>query len=124
MRWGDRSKAFVCARNDGVLDQYGQHRRRIGFIYLKTTQDNAPARIEFPLWLLEDGQLEAVIDVIRAECIVGTGYPYPCETADAVAVITGADRDIVYQIFQEFAEREGLPLRYSRKAASKLSRRS
>jgi hypothetical protein len=33
------------------------------------------------------------------------------------------DRERFYQVFQEFAEREGLPLRFSRKATSKRARR-
>ena len=34
------------------------------------------------------GLLERVVDVVRAECVAGTGYPYAMETADALAVIT------------------------------------
>ena len=45
-------------------------------------------------------------------------------TADAVAVITMQDRERFSRVFQEFAEKEGLPLRFSRKATSKRGRRS
>jgi hypothetical protein len=55
--------------------------------------------------------------------VVGNGYPYAVETADAVAVITVQDRERFYRTFQEFAEKEGLPLRFSRKAVSKRGRR-
>jgi hypothetical protein len=60
---------------------------------------------------------------VRAECIVGTGYPYCLETVDAVAVLTMEDRERFYRLFQEFAERENLALRFSRKAVSKRYRR-
>ena len=60
---------------------------------------------------------------MRAECVVGAGYPYALETADAVAVLTMQDRERFYWLFQEFAEREGLPLQFSRKAVSKRGRR-
>jgi len=64
-----------------------------------------------------------VLDLIRAECVVGLGYPYALETADGVAVLTNQDRQQFYGLFQQFSEQEGLPLRFSRKAISKQRRR-
>ena len=89
---------------------------RVCFLYLKTTSDGPPARLDLPRWLLEAGELDRVLDIVRAECVVGNGYPYAVETADAVAVITMQDRERFYRVFQEFAEQEGLPLRLSKKA--------
>jgi hypothetical protein len=63
------------------------------------------------------------MDVVRAECVVGNGYPYEIETADAVAVITMQNRERFCRVFQESAEKEGLPLRFSWKAVSKTQRR-
>lgn len=124
IRWGDRSQVYVCARDDGVLPEYGPQARQVCFVYLKTTAERAPARLEFPRWLVEDeAELERVLNLVRAECIVGNGYPYPLETADAVAVIGLQDRERFYATFQQFAEKEGLMLRYSRKAVSKRMRR-
>ena len=120
MGWGDRTQVYVCARNDDVLNKYYE---RVCFVYLKTTANNRPARVEFPRWLYEAGEHEQVLELVRAECVVGTGYPYPLETADAVAVLTMQDRERFYRLFQEFAEREGLSLRYSQKARSKKARR-
>jgi hypothetical protein len=124
MGWGDRSTAWICAREDQVLPVEGEkYYDQVCLLYLKTTADNAPVRLELPRWLLEDGQLDRVLDVVRAECVVGNGYPYAVETADAVAVITMQDRERFYRVFQAFAEREGLPLQFSRKATSKRERR-
>lgn len=129
MLWGDRSMAYICARDEaGILDSYqigdGTHfGRRVAFAYLKTTTDSPPARVEFPLWLVEDGRLEETLDIVRAEAVIGNGYPYPLETADAVAVLTFEDRERFYRLFQQFAERHELRLRQSRKAASKRQRR-
>ena len=92
-------------------------------VYLKTTQPNPPCRLDLPAWLLEAGELERVIDLVRAECVAGTGYPYGMETADAVAVITMADRERFYRTFQELLDGLGIPLRYARKAYSKRQRR-
>ena len=120
MGWGDRTQVYICARDDDVLSKYYE---RVCFVYLETTANNPPARVEFPRWLYEAGQHERMLDLVRAECVVGTGYPYALETADAVAVLTMQDRERFYRLFQEFAEREGLPLRFSQKAVSKQRRR-
>lgn len=124
MQWGDRGQVYLCARDDKVLPDYGPQARQVCFTYLKTTADGAPARLEFPRWLVEDEEeLERMLNLVRAECIVGNGYPYALETADAVAVISLQDRERFYATFQQFAEKEGLALRYSRKALSKRVRR-
>ena len=98
MKWGDRTAAYVCARDDKVLPVDGlKYYDRVCFVYLKTTADRPPARLDLPRWLLEAGELEHTVDVVRAECVVGNGYPYAVETADAVAVITMQDRDRFYR---------------------------
>lgn len=125
MNWGDRTTAWICAREDKVQPfGGGKYYERVCFLYLKTTADRPPARLDLPRWLVDDGDLERVIDVVRAECVLGNGYPYAVETADAVAVITVQDRERFYRVFQEFAEREGLLLRFSRKSVSKRGRRA
>lgn len=126
MAWGERTEAFVCARDDHLFEQANQeldYYHRVHFVYLKTTAENAPVRLDLPAWLLEEGELERVLDIVRAECVVGVGYPYATETADALAVITAADRERFYRTFQEFATALGIKLRYSRKAYSKRTRR-
>lgn len=145
--WGDRTPAFLSARYDlarmgysvgsgaGQGSARGERRdaggdaggdaarHEIGFVYFQAALDRPPARIEFPRWLLDAGLLDQVMDVVRAEVIAGTGYPYPIEAADAVAVISVVDRAQFYAQFQEFAEREGLRFSFSRKALSKSRRR-
>jgi len=124
MQWGDRTAAYICARDDKVLPASGsKYYDRVCFVYLKTTADRPPARLDLPRWLLEAGELEHTLDVVRAECVIGNGYPYAVETADAVTVITMHDRERFYRVFQEFAQKEGLPLQFSQKAMSKARRR-
>ncbi len=122
--WGDRTPAFRSARYDlarlGLDDDPASE---VAFVYLQTALDRPPARIEFPRWLLDEGLLDRVMDVLRAEVIVGGGYPYPIEAADAVAVISAVDRAQFYALFQEFAAREGLDFTFSRKTISKSRRR-
>ena len=123
MKWGDRSVLFRCARC-GILDSYGEEwRRHIAFLYLKTSSDASPSRLDVPLWVYERGLLGYVVDTVRGEVIVGNGYPYAIEAADQTAVITTRDREAFYALFQEFAEREHMNLRISRKAISKAHRR-
>ncbi|MBS1811368.1 MAG: DNA double-strand break repair nuclease NurA [Acidobacteria bacterium] len=129
LQWGDRTPLFVCARGSadkkqqGVLEGFAEYRRGIGFVYLKTHSSLPPARLEIPLWIAEEGWLEEVLDLVRAEAIVGNGYPYVLETADAAAVISARDRDAFYAIFQKFAEEQRIDLRISQKAVSKFRRR-
>jgi hypothetical protein len=123
LRWGDRTPAMICVRGD-VLEGYGPYRESVAFCYLKTSVDRPPARLEFPRWMLDDGLLDPVLDVVRAEIIAGgQGYPYAIETADAVSVITMQDRMEFYGVFQDFIEKQGLKFTFSRKAISKSWRR-
>jgi len=121
MQWGDRTRWYVCSRDDEVADS--AYYERVVFTYLKTTRDYPPARVEMPAWVFEQGRHEWVLDVVRAECVVGVGYPYPLETADAVAVLSMQDRERFYRMFQTFADERGIRVRFSRKLASKRGRR-
>lgn len=123
MAWGDRTPAFISARDDLSRMDYGEQQHEVAFVYFQAALDRPPARLEFPRWVLEAGLLDSVVDVVRAEVIAGTGYPYPIESADAVAVISAHDRAQFYELFQEFSEREGLSFSFSRKALSKNRRR-
>lgn len=129
LSWGDRTPYFICARGgadrnrEGVLESFEEYRRKIGFVYLKTNSTTPPARLEIPLWVFERGLLDEVIDLVRAEIIVGNGYPYVIEAADATAVIGSPDRDAFYAIFHRFAREHGVETRISQKATSKLRRR-
>ena len=95
----------------------------VGFIYLQTTGEGTPARLDIPAWIYEAGLLDEVVDTVRAECVVGNGYPYALETADEAAYISGRDRAQFMRALQEFAEREQMPFRVARKAISKAHRR-
>ncbi len=121
MQWGDRTPLMICDRGD-ILNSYAEMRDRIAFTYLKTNA-NYPARLELPKWIWEAGRAEAVINQVRAEVIVGNGYPYAIETADQTAVLQSRDRQIFYRILQDWAEQENLALSLSQKMMSKSRRR-
>jgi hypothetical protein len=122
--WGDRTPLFQCARLDILTQQQrAPFYKEIAFCYMRLTADRPPARIELPLWMVEAGCADAALDLVRAECVIGAGYPYAIETADATAVIQQADRERFLALVQQFADREGLAFGQTRKLASKLTRR-
>lgn len=122
--WGDRS-CFCYAKRRGLggLDDPATEMPTVGFTYLQTARDSTPARLDIPVWVYESGSLDELADVVRAECVVGLGYPYPLETADQTAVIAARDREIFLRTLQELAVREDLNFSVSRKDASKNRRR-
>ncbi len=122
----DRTATFQCARGD-VLPLYRTALRDYGsdlyFVYLKTGQNTLPARIDFPGWILAAGLLDHVVDIVRAEAVIGSGYPYALETADAAAVLTVHDRLRFYRLFHDFAQESGLAAGIPGKSVSKGHRR-
>jgi len=122
MHWGDRTPILRCDR-EGILEQYGDQHDQVIFTYVQTTRDRPPARIEMPRWLWDAGLTTSVLNWVKAEVIIGGGYPYAIETADQTAVIQSPDRQLFYRILQDWADREALNVRFSRKLVSKLRRR-
>ncbi len=122
--WGDRT-CFCFSKRKGLSAFLDEETGKplVGFTYLQTTGEGAPARLDVPAWIYEKGFLNEVLDVARAECVIGLGYPYALETADQTAVITMRDREVFLRALQDFAMREKLNFNVSRKAASKGRRR-
>jgi hypothetical protein len=122
--WGDRTPFCYSLRRglDAFIDPENG-RSLVGFVYLKTSGEGVPARLDVPSWVYEQDLLDEVADAVRAECIIGLGYPYALETADQIAVITGRDRDVFFRALQAFAKEHNLDLRVTGKSASKRRRR-
>lgn len=122
--WGDRtSYCYSKRRGLNAFNDAATGRSTVGFSYLQTTAASPPARLDIPAWVYEQGLLNELVDVIRAECVVGLGYPYPLETADQTAVISGRDREVFFRALQELATREKLDFSVARKDSSKARRR-
>ena len=122
--WGDRTP-FCYSKRKGLEAFIDPETEQplVGFAFLQTTGNSFPARLDLPSWVYKDGLLNEILDVVRAECVIGLGYPYPIETADQAAVITSADRKIFLRALQEFAEKNNLTFSVSRKNTSKGRRR-
>jgi hypothetical protein len=122
--WGDRTVFWHCQRPnlaESFFDERGEP--LVGFVYLQTTADGHPARLDMPVWVHEAGLVEEVSDAVRAECVVGNGYPYAIEAADQAALMTGRDREQFLRVVQDFAAEHRLDFHVSHKALSKGRRR-
>ncbi|NJN24359.1 MAG: DNA double-strand break repair nuclease NurA [Acaryochloridaceae cyanobacterium RL_2_7] len=127
MQWGDRTPLFICdragaARTQGILSQYQEQSQSVAFTYMKLNA-NRLVRLELPKWIHEDELLETVLNYVRSEVIIGSGYPYVIETADQVAVLRTEDRQMFYRILQDWSAEQDLDLQFSRKMVSKAFRR-
>lgn len=120
--WGDRSIAFALAR-PGIQRSYAHAGEGIGFLYLRTSREQPPVRVEFPLWLYNAGLLDTALDVLRSEIIIGNGYPYALETADQIAWFSPHDRSSFQDILLRFLQDEEIPFLISNKQQSKERRR-
>lgn len=121
--WGDRTIAFALAR-PGILREYGEMSEGLGFCYLRTSMEKPPVRVEFPLWIVEEGLLDDAMNLLRAEAIVGNGYPYALETADQVAWFAPQDRSRFASLLRRFLDQQEIPLQSSNKLQSKQRRRA
>ena len=122
--WGDRTIFWHCQRPnlaENFFDERGAP--LVGFVYLQTTADGHPARLDIPAWVQGAGLVEEVVDAVRAECVVGNGYPYAIETADQAALMSARDREQFLRAVQDFAAEHRLDFHVSRKALSKGRRR-
>ena len=105
--WGDRT-CFCFSKRKGLSQFLDEQTGAslVGFTYLQTTGDAAPARLDVPVWIYEKNLLDEVLDTVRAEWLIGLGYPYALETADQTALISMRDREIFLRALQDFARRE------------------
>lgn len=123
--WGDRSPLFWCDRDDTLSRERSDcFYREVAFCYMRLSADRPPVRVEMPRWMVEEPDTaEEALCIVRAETVVGNGYPYAIETADALAVLRMEDRERFYHLFEQFAASHGLMLQRATKAQSKLGRR-
>nr|MDQ3817838.1 DNA double-strand break repair nuclease NurA [Acidobacteriota bacterium] len=64
--WGDRTIFCYCARKNSseAFKDERTARPLVGFTYLRTTGDGAPARLDVPAWIYEAGLLDDVLDTV------------------------------------------------------------
>lgn len=114
LNWGDRTKAFVCNRDDrrgadspSVLDMYARHRDSIAFFYMR--MGDLPSRIEFPIWCADDtAEIDRIADIIRAETVIRGSYPDILMVAHRNAVITTGEHSLFYRMLTRFCTEHGI----------------
>ncbi len=115
---GERSALFL-SRSSVVEKYYGQH--AVHFFYLRA--DDEIARIELPRWVaLDESRLNLAHALALDQCQRGHGYPVALSEAHEKAVITGADRQLFWQMVEASLVGEHLPTPTSAKSFSKRAR--
>jgi hypothetical protein len=127
--WGERTAAFLCDRDDrrgdearSVLDNYGKFRDRIAFFYMRVS-NGLPARVEFPAWMYEEGMVDKIADIIRAECVIRSNYPDILMRAHEAAVIRMNEHDLFYGMLDNFCKAHGIRINKSAKNFHKMMNR-
>jgi len=115
---GERSGIFESTSK--VIGQYyGEH--RICFFYLKL--EDEIARIELPIWLASDSdRVNMIHGLVLEQVKKGNGYPVALAEAHEQAVVTGADRELFYEVVDAYLSDCGLPTTVSAKSFSKQAR--
>jgi hypothetical protein len=128
--WGDRSQLYVCRRDNSLNWLTTNYRGeaydfsdQIVFCYMNTGSGFALDRVDMPKWVVESGLAGEVIKIVRAQAAVGRGYPEILSAADTDAVISREDRERFLELYQDFAEANGIELRWMDKALNKKRRR-
>ncbi|VVB97003.1 NurA domain protein [uncultured archaeon] len=129
LSWGERTAAFISDRDDrrgeeakSVLDNYGRFRNEIAFFYMRTS-NGLPARVEFPSWVHEEGIVDKIADIIRAECIIRGNYPDILMRAHDAAVIRTNEHDLFYGMLESFCKAHGIRINKSAKHFHKTMKR-
>jgi hypothetical protein len=125
MRWGDRTRAFISDRDDrdvkndrSVLDLYGPYRDSIAFFYIQSGGD-LPSKVEVPKWAYEEGIIEDIANVIRAQCIIRPGYPDIIHRAHEYTVISQSEAEQFSRMLDGFAAASGIKIYKSAKELNK-----
>jgi hypothetical protein len=114
---GERSALFISPSK--IQKRYGKN--LVHFFYLKL--DEEIARVEIPQWVAQDEKrLNLVHTLVLDQCQRGQGYPVALGEAHEKAVITGADREIFWQMVESSLIAEHLPTLGSAKSQSKKTR--
>lgn len=115
---GERSGIFESTSK--VIGQYyGPH--HICFFYLRL--EDEIARIELPSWLAADSQKVKLIHSLTLEQVKkGGGYPVALAEAHELAVVTGADREVFFELVDSYLAEQGITSAISAKSFSKQAR--
>lgn len=109
---GERSPVFEAVFTY-LVGENAQLAKDLAFAYLGTQYE--VARLEFPLWVANQGQLDRTIEIILHQARLGGGYPNALLLAHQYAVLHNVDRESYYFLL----ERAGLMRKPTEKAQGK-----
>lgn len=119
--WGERTTAFLCDRDDrrgeeskSVLDNYGRFKNEIAFFYIRLSS-GLPARVEFPRWVYEEGLIDKIANLLRAECLIRGNYPDILMRAHEAALIRVSEHELFYGMLDNFCKVHGIKIHKSAK---------
>ena len=115
----DGERSALYARGTPANEEFGRHGHAIWFFYLNTGAD--VARVEVPEWVAgRPDWLDLVHAAVYDQCLLNNGYPYVLTRADELAVILGAEREVLEGMLVQAMARHGLDFpELSRKAQQK-----
>jgi hypothetical protein len=127
--WGERTAAFLCDRDDrrgdearSVLDNYGKFKDKVAFFYMRVS-NGLPSRVEFPAWMHEEGMVDKIADIIRAECVIRSNYPDILMRAHEAAMIKMNEHELFYGMLDNFCKAHGIMINKSAKNFHKMMNR-
>jgi hypothetical protein len=114
---GERSALYV--RGTAANEEFASRGQAIWFFYLSTGTD--VARVEVPEWVARRPDW---LDLVHAsaydQCLLNNGYPYVLTRADELAVVLGAEREVLEAMLARAMARHELDWpELSRKALQK-----
>lgn len=115
LRDGQRSARWASMSKINV-DLYGPH--RVQFFYLRVGGELA--RVEFPAWVAERGQIDLLHTIVYDQCQRGLGYPNVLARAHEQAVIHTDERRQIHSLIERLLIQAGVTPRRSAKSSSKL----
>lgn len=96
-----------------MVGENAQDLKDVVFAYLGTQYETV--RLEFPIWVPQEGLLERAVSIILHQCKLGAGYPNALTLAHQFAVLHNTDREGYYFLL----ERAGLMRKPTEKAHGK-----
>lgn len=96
-----------------LVGENAQHAKDMVFTYLATQYEIV--RLEFPVWVWQQGLLDRAVSILLHQCRLGQGYPNSLTLSHQYAVLHNSDRESYYFLL----ERAGLMKKTTEKAHGK-----
>jgi len=79
--------------------------------------------VEFPGWVYQEGMVDKIADIIRAECVIRSNYPDILMRAHEAALIRRSEHELFYGMLDNFCRAHGIKINKSAKHFHKMMNR-